>query len=107
MAGGEVAEGAVAFGIVLDEDEVPDFDALVGTLVDEGALRGSFGREVHMQFGAGAAGAGFAHHPEVVLHIAVDDVDVGVQSFAAEVFGPAVPCFLVDLPGSPLLLSGA
>jgi hypothetical protein len=52
-----------------------------------------------MEFGAGTAGAGFAHHPEIVLLVAVDDVDGGVEPDAAELFGPEVPGFLVEVAG--------
>ena len=84
VRGGQVAEGAVGLGVELDEDEVPDLDAAVGVLVDERAL-GVAGRgEVDVEFRAGAAGAGVAHHPEVVLHVAVDDVDSRVEALVSK-----------------------
>ncbi len=52
-----------------------------------------------MDLGARTAGAGVAHHPEVVLLVAVDDVDVGIEADAAELLGPDVPGFLVALSG--------
>ena len=55
-----------------------------------------FGREVDVELGAGAAGAGVAHHPEVVLHVAVDDVDFGIEAFLFKERGPEVVGFLVE-----------
>ena len=48
--------------------------------VDQRAAGVARGREVDVQFGARAARAGVAHHPEVVLLVAVDDVDGGIES---------------------------
>jgi hypothetical protein len=48
-----------------------------------------------MNFGAGAAGAGFAHHPEIVLFAAKDDVDFGVQTGGGEFGGRYLVCFVV------------
>ena len=46
--------------------------------VDQGVARhlGAFGiaAQIHVDFGAGAAGAGIAHFPEVVFFVAVEDV---------------------------------
>jgi hypothetical protein len=39
------------------------------------------GKQVEMNFRARAAGAGVAHHPEVILLVAVDDVDGGIEAF--------------------------
>jgi len=50
-----------------------------------------------MDLGARAAGAGVAHHPEVVLLVAVNDVDGGVEALAAEDVGPDVVGFLVEI----------
>ena len=95
--GGQFAEGAVGFGIVLDEDEVPDLDAEVGVVVDQCAFGIAFGSEVDVEFRARAARAGFTHHPEVVLHVAVYDLDRGVAAFGAKQVRPEVVGFLVEL----------
>jgi hypothetical protein len=97
--GGQFAEGAVGFGVVLDENEVPDLDAEVGVVVDEFAAGVPFGREIDVEFRAWAAGAGFAHHPEVVLDVAIDDLDGGVAALGAEERGPEVVGFLVEVTG--------
>ena len=99
VLGGQFAERSIGLGIVLDENEVPDFDAEVGVVVDEFALRVAVRGEIDVEFRAGAAGAGLAHHPEVVLDAAKDDVDGGVAAFGAEQGGPQVPGFLVELAG--------
>ena len=52
-----------------------------------------------MQLGARAARAGFAHHPEIVLFVAIHDVDGGVESLAAKFFRPEIPRFLVAIGG--------
>ena len=101
MARGERAERAVGIRVELDEDEVPDFDAVGGAFVDERATGVAGGGQVDMEFGARAAGAGFAHHPEVVLLVAVDDVDGGIESGGAEFFGPEIPGLLVARGGIP------
>ena len=49
-----------------------------------------------MDFGARAAGAGVAHLPEVVLAIAVDDVDRGIEACFFEELGPNGGGFVVE-----------
>ena len=39
-----------------------------------------FRREIDVEFRAGTARAGFAHHPEIIFLVAVDDVDGGIES---------------------------
>ena len=98
-------EGAIGVGVVLNEDVVPDLDAAGVAAVDElgtGALAvfvevRSAGREVDVDLGAGTAGAGVAHHPEVVLLVAVDDVNVGIEADAAELLGPEIEGFLIAI----------
>ena len=102
MAGGERDEGAVGVGVELNEDEVPDFHAGGVAFVDEGAGGVARGGEVNVQFRARAAGAGLAHHPEVVLFVAVDDVNGGVESGGAEFPGPCVVGVLVKFGGVAL-----
>ena len=97
VAGRERAEGAVRVGVELDEDQVPDLHAAGVAAVDERALRVAFGRQVDVEFGARTAGAGLAHHPEVVLLVAVDDVHFRVEAGGAELLGPDVPGLLVEL----------
>ena len=81
--GGQFAETTIGLSVVLDKDEVPDFDAEIGVVVDEIAprFRITFGREIDMQFRARTAGAGLTHHPEVVLDVAIDDLHSGVTAF--------------------------
>ncbi len=104
-------EGAVGVGVVLDEDVVPDLDAARVAAIDElraftlaflAQLDGA-GGEVDVDLGAGAAGAGVGHHPEVVLLVAVDDVDVGIEADGAEFFGPEVPAFFIAVGGVAFL----
>ena len=102
MAGGQVAEGAVTLCIVLDEHEIPDFDALRAVLIHQAALSLAFGGEVYVQLGAGAAGTGLAHHPEIVLHAAVDDVYLRIQPLGFEERCPGVPGFPVKFAGVTL-----
>ena len=88
VLGREVAEAAVGLGVVLDKDQVPDLDTEIGIHIDQFALTVAVRREVHMEFGAGPAGAGLAHHPEVVFHVAVDDVNFRVEPFLLEKCDP-------------------
>ena len=57
-------------------------------LLTSAAVGVAVGREVDVEFGARAARAGVAHHPEIVLLVAVDDVDLRVESGGAEFLGP-------------------
>ena len=75
VALGQGREGAVGVGVELDEDEVPDLDATRIVGVDQRAAGVARRREIDVELGARAARAGVAHHPEVVLLVAVDDVD--------------------------------
>ena len=59
-----------------------------------------------MKLAARAAGAGVAHHPEVVFLVAVDDVDFRVKAGGAELRGPGVIGFLVEVAGVAFGLVG-
>ena len=50
-----------------------------------------------MDFGARTAGASFAHHPEVVLLAAVDDVDFWIQTDRPKLRCPQFPGFLIAI----------
>ena len=106
VLGGQGGEGAVGVGVELDEDQVPDFDARGVAFVDQRAFGVARGGEIDVHFGARTAGAGFAHHPEVVLLVAVDDVDFRVEAGGAEFLGPAVVGFLVEFAGVALVWPG-
>ena len=79
MLGRQRRQLAVGATVELDEDQVPDLDDFGLAGVDEFAT-GFVGRPIVVNFGAGAAWAGVAHLPEVVLFVALVDVlrvDVG------------------------------
>ena len=65
------------------------------------------GGQVNVDFAAWAAGAGFAHHPEIVFFVAVDDVDFGVEAGGGEFGGPKIIGFLVEVAGFALGFVGA
>ena len=52
-----------------------------------------------MDFAARPARAGFAHHPEVVFLVAVDDVDFGIEAGSSEFGGPKIISFLIEVAG--------
>ena len=97
MPGGKRHKGAVRIGVVLDENQVPNLDALPVVGVDEAALRVAPGREVDVQLAARAARAGVAHHPEVVVLVAIDNMHGGIESSCGEDRRPAVIRLLVKL----------
>ena len=97
--GGQFAKRAVGFGVVLDEHEVPDLDAEIRIHIDQLALGIAVGAEVDVELGAGTAGAGLAHHPEVVLHVAIDDLHLGIATGFGEEFGPEIVGLLIELTG--------
>ena len=72
---GQRGERAVRVGIELDEDQVPDLDALRAALVHQRALGVAGWGQVDVDFRARTARAGVAHHPEIVFLVAVADVD--------------------------------
>ena len=49
-----------------------------------------------MELGAGTAGAGLTHHPEVVLFVAVDNVHGGIESGSFEDGCPVGVCLIVE-----------
>ena len=100
----KIAHGAVALRIVLDKHQVPYLYALVGILVYQASLRIPLRGQVHVQLGTGAAGAGFPHHPEIILHIPVHDMHVRVQPSGTEQLSPEIPGFPVKLSGVALAL---
>ena len=103
MFGGERGEGAVGVGVELNENMVPDFDAAGAAGVHAFAAFDFVvgGEQVEMNFGAGSAGAGVAHLPEVVLAVAVDDVDGGIETLGLEELGPDGVGFVVEFGGVP------
>ena len=52
-----------------------------------------------MKFGAGSTRTGLAHHPEVVLHVSVNDLQIGIATDGAEKPSPEIPSFLVEKAG--------
>ena len=48
-----------------------------------------------MEFGARATGASFAHHPEVIFFVSVDDVDGGIEANGTKLFCPKIPSFFI------------
>ena len=76
--GGQRHQVAVGHAVVLHEHEVPDFDDVVVVRVHEVAAgnAGDFliGPEVDVDLAAGAAGAGVAHFPEIVVLVAGEHV---------------------------------
>ena len=75
---GSGRRGAVLELLELHEDEVPDLDEAVAVLVGAaGGAAGDRGAVVVEDLRAGAAGAGGAHHPEVVVGGDADDPLVG------------------------------
>ena len=74
MFRGKRRKSAILVGVVLDEHEIPNLNALSAASVNEFTLRIAPGREINMQFAAGSARAGIAHHPEIVFLIAVHNV---------------------------------
>lgn len=83
-------ELAVSQTVVLHEHKVPDFNHLRVVHVDEVAARnlsaGSIVAEVDVDFGARTARTGFAHFPEIVVLVAVDDA-AGIDMFKPVVIG--------------------
>lgn len=97
MSGGKIAEAPIGLGIELNEDEVPDLDALITILVHQRASGIALRGEVHMQFGARPAGAGLPHHPEVISLVSVDDMYLRVTAGIFEQGFPVVIGFLVKV----------
>ena len=105
MPGGQRRESAIGIGVELDENKVPNLDAAGVAFVDKQAPGVTRGRQVNVDFAARAAWAGFAHHPEVVLFAAVDDVDLGVESGGGEFGGPKIVSLLIEVAGVALGIS--
>ena len=90
VPGGQGGKTPVRIGVELNEDEVPNFDATGVAFVDERTFGVASGSQIDMDFRAGAAGAGFAHHPKVVFLATVNDVDLGIETGGGEFRGPEV-----------------
>ena len=76
--------------VELHEDQVPDFD-VAGIVVAEGHVDagglGGFDAHVVENFGTRAAGAGFAHLPEIVLEPVLEDAILRNAGFDPELLG--------------------
>ena len=97
VPGGERHERAVRVGVVLDENQIPNLYALSAVGVDEAALRVALRGEVDVQLATRAARAGVAHHPEIILLVAIDDVHGGVEPGGGKDRRPTVVRLLVEL----------
>ena len=93
---GQRSKAAVRIGVELDEDQIPNLDALGAALVDELAAGVALRREIDVQLAARTARTRVAHHPEVVFFVAVDDVHGGVEPGRTEMPRPAIPSLLVE-----------
>ncbi len=84
MFGGQLFERAVGLAVELNEHVVPDFHHLGVVLIHEfvAGHEGALGvaAQVHMYFGAGAAGTGVAHFPEIVFFVAVKNLFAGQEA---------------------------
>ena len=78
---GQRREFAVGRAVELHEDEVPNFDEAATAIERKGFVLatffGSVFAEIVMNFGAGTAGAGFAHLPEVIFFVEAEDAVFG------------------------------
>ena len=99
MFGGQWREGAVFVGVVLNENEVPNFYALAAVGVYKAAFGIALGSEVNVQFAARAARAGVAHHPEVILLVTVDNMHGGIKAGGGEDLRPIIVCLLIEFTG--------
>ncbi len=85
--------------VVLHEDVVPDFDEAVAVLIRAaGRAAGNMCAVVVENFGTGAAGAGVAHHPEIVGGVAHALVVADAHHFFrrhADFPGPDVVGFVI------------
>ena len=79
MRCGSGEKAAVRVRVELDEDKIPNLDAARIAFVHERAARVAVRRKVDMQFRARTARPGIAHHPEIILLIAVHDVDGRIE----------------------------
>ena len=93
------AKSAIGFGIVLDEDEVPDLDApgIVG--IDEHPCGIAQRREIDVELRTGAAGTSLPHHPEVFLHAKGPNMHLGIEVLPPEDVRPQFPRLPVELGG--------
>ena len=97
VPGRERHKRAIRVGVVLNENQIPNLDALSAVGVDEAALRVALRGEVDVQLATRAARAGFAHHPEIILLVAIDDVHGGVEPGSGKDRHPTVVRLLIEL----------
>ena len=88
MSGRQPGIPVTRFRVELNENEIPDFYAAGVALVHERALGVAGGREIDVEFGARAARAGFAHHPEVIFLVAGNNMDERVEAGRPEILRP-------------------
>ena len=81
MLGWEIAERAISLGVVLNKNEVPNLNAKVGIHVDKLAICIAVWRQVNMQFRAWTTRASFAHHPEVIFDVTVNNLSLRIEAF--------------------------
>ena len=108
---GQLVHHTVFGAVELHEDVVPDLDVAVAVFV--GAARRAAGdiRPVVVEdLGAGAAGAGVAHHPEVVAHVAttlvVADAHDALGRHADDLVPDLVGLVVLGVHGHPELVLG-
>ena len=99
MARWKRSEGSVFVSVELNEDQIPDLDTAGIIGVDETTLGVAVRREIDVKFGTGTAGTRLAHHPEVVLFVSVNNLDLRIEALFFKDSGPEVVGFLVELGG--------
>ncbi len=102
MFGGQIRKGSVRIGVELDEYQIPYLDALGAVLIDQRTSGVSLLGEVDVKLRTRTAGARVSHHPEIVLLVPVDDVNLRIQTSGGHDLGPVIVGFLIELGGIAL-----
>ncbi len=95
VLGRQIGETAVGIRVELDENEIPDFHALGGAGIDQSSFGVARRSQIDVEFRAGAARPGLAHHPEIVFLVAHDDMDFWVEPRPRKLLRPEIVGFLV------------
>ena len=83
----------------MNEDEVPDFDAEIRIHIHELSAGVAIWCHVDMEFRTGATRSGISHFPKVVFDVAIDDMDLWIESGFFEETSPDLVGFMIEFRG--------
>ena len=99
MLGRQRRKRAIDIRVVLNENKVPNLDTIRAVGVDQTPFRIAGGGEVDVQFAARPARPGVAHHPKIILLVAIDNMHLRIEASFFKNGFPKIVRLLIQFTG--------